>query len=66
MRRLAEGRAPQIQSLASISLSKHVLHGEGRIIQATRRTKTMISPAEANCKKQCGPNETKPNDITIT
>ena len=25
----------------------------------------MINPAEDNCKKQCGPNETKPSAITI-
>ena len=28
-------------------------------------TKSTINPAEDNCKKQCGPNETTPNAITM-
>ena len=43
-----------------------VLHGEGKIWPATpRNLKTTINPAEDNRKKQCKPNETRPDSNTI-
>ena len=49
-------------------MDMNVLHGEGRRSLATPRYQNDKQPSIGHCgsrKKQCKPNETKPNSYTI-